>query len=92
MFVATIVAIRDNWTCLRCGKPGDDVHEIVPRSHFGPETKAVICFQPKNMCVLCRSCHGKVHNPKGRKLLLAIMAQTYGYDYRRDPWREYTID
>jgi 5-methylcytosine-specific restriction endonuclease McrA len=44
------VRSREKGLCRVCGKPGQDVHEIVARSRGGRVSKT-------NSVLLCRSCH-----------------------------------
>ena len=87
--VRDTVIQRDKGLCVRCGRVGHHVHEIIPRSRFGI-TKTRDCYQLKNMCVLCLACHERVHNPAGRRELLGVLGQRYGYDYSDEPWAAYT--
>ena len=75
-------------SCVACDRRGDDVHEIVPLSHFGHNTMAE-CLQMKNACVICRECHSQLHNPAGRTKILGILQERHGYRYDEEPWRQY---
>lgn len=66
--------------CINCGNGADDVHEILPRSFFGP-LKEDELFDVKNRCCLCRECHSKLHNDRGRKKLLVILRDRHDYQY-----------
>lgn len=66
--------------CVRCSRLADDVHEIIPKSHFGPLRRLEL-FAIKNRVCLCRKCHGEVHNDAGRKELLSKLQKMYGYEY-----------
>jgi hypothetical protein len=66
--------------CFNCGKPADDVHEILPRSFFG-SNKQEEAFAMSNRCCLCRRCHEALHNDRGRAILLNKMQERYGYEY-----------
>ena len=66
--------------CIRCSATADDVHEIYPRSHYGP-SKEDILFNIKNRCCLCRKCHGEVHNDRGRAELFSILQKRHKYIY-----------
>ena len=66
--------------CLRCNALADDVHEIMPKSHFGPSRQGEL-FDIKNRACLCRKCHGEVHNNAGRKELMLKLQSLYGYEY-----------
>lgn len=45
------VLIRDDWTCQYCGKYGDTIDHIMPKSRGGLNTWG-------NMCVACKPCNG----------------------------------
>ena len=66
--------------CIRCGALADDVHEIFPRSHFGPQRRKEL-FDIRNRVCLCRKCHSAVHNNVGRGELLHRLKTLYGYEY-----------
>ena len=53
------VAERDNYSCVLCGCPANDVHHVIFRSHGGPDDI--------NNCVcLCRPCHEMAHGTNAR--------------------------
>lgn len=83
-----IVIKRDGMRCLKCRSKGVQIHEIVPRSHFGKQSLH-ICFHPKNRCLLCIGCHEKAHTNKWRTDLLKIMKAKYGYIYEESQFRKY---
>lgn len=57
---------RDNYTCLRCGKPGKDVHHIIPHAQGGASV-------PENLQVLCHQCNGaKGGKPLSRTAEISI--------------------
>ena len=66
--------------CLNCEKAASSVHEILPRSFYGPNKRGEL-FAMKNRCCLCLACHSKLHNPAGRGKLFFLMQQEYGYEY-----------
>jgi len=66
--------------CVLCGEKADDVHEILPRSRFGPSRRDEL-FRIENRVCLCRLCHNKVHNDRGRCILLMTLERMYGYTY-----------
>jgi len=66
--------------CVHCGSIASEVHEILPRSFFAKGDKRAL-FDVKNRCCLCRDCHGKLHNDRGRATLLRILVQRHGYKY-----------
>jgi len=45
-----IVMERDNWTCVYCGKPADQVDHVIPRVHNGSDL-------PNNLVASCSSCN-----------------------------------
>jgi 5-methylcytosine-specific restriction endonuclease McrA len=49
--------IRSNPWCVRCGRPGEEVHHVVPRQ-VAPERTLDVT----NLATLCRSCHHALHN------------------------------
>lgn len=48
--------IRFNPTCVKCGKPGEEVHHIIPRT-AAPERR----FDLNNLETLCHDCHQQAH-------------------------------
>lgn len=66
--------------CVNCGALADDVHEILPRSFFGPRKQKDL-FDIKNRVCLCRKCHSELHNDSGRKKLLKALHEKYNYQY-----------
>jgi len=82
-----LVAARDQGRCVLCGSPDVECHECIPRSAFGSKTKDA-CYQERNMICICQECHGKVHNPAGRRMLFGRLAERYGYVYNaiETPW------
>lgn len=46
----SMILVRDNWTCAYCGKFGDTIDHIVPKSRKGGNTWG-------NLCVACHSCN-----------------------------------
>ena len=49
--------IRNHPWCVRCGKPGEEVHHVVPRA-IAPERT----FDVTNLATMCRACHHALHN------------------------------
>jgi len=43
--------------CQQCGKPGEEVHHIVPRAVAPHRT-----YDYSNLMTLCRACHHALHN------------------------------
>lgn len=48
--------IRSFPECVRCGRPGEEVHHIIPRA-----TRPDLTFDLSNLETLCRECHRKAH-------------------------------
>lgn len=66
--------------CVACGGTATSVHEILPRSFFGPSKKAEL-FAIENRCCICHDCHETHHNDDGRGRLLYLLASIHGYTY-----------
>jgi len=49
--------LRNHPQCAHCGRPGEEVHHIVPRQ-VAPERT----HDPTNLKTLCRACHHALHN------------------------------
>lgn len=82
LVIARDTDLDGNVRCVRCGGLADDVHEIIPRSHFGKsESLQARLFDIKNRVCLCRACHTEVHNNIGRKELLLKLQSLHGYEY-----------
>lgn len=84
------VMVRDGNRCFICGKAKIQIHEIVPRSHFGRDT-LLLCFSMKNRVCLCPMCHEKAHTFKWRVKLLKMLSSKYGYTYTEEKFRPYRI-
>lgn len=78
-----IVLARDRYSCVVCGIPSREVHEIVPRSRFGSR-RMHECFKVGNRITLCRSHHEEAHTQTKRKQMLEMLMELYGYTYTRD--------
>ena len=78
------VAVRDNWTCQRCGKQAWDLAHILPRGRF-PELK----HEEKNIVCLCRDCHMSTENVEGRCELIALMRDRHNYSYEEEQYSGY---
>lgn len=83
---------RDKGLCFGiesyCGRVAVDVHEVVPRSHFGAKTLDK-CYEPRNRVCLCRDCHVRAHTLAARRAILRRMRERYGYDYDDSPYVGY---
>ncbi len=80
---------RDQGLCI-CGKPANQIHHIIARSHCstrrgGPDW----LWQERNLISLCPACHSSAHNYEARVSHLAHLAETWGYKYIGAPWQEY---
>lgn len=51
---------RDNYLCVKCGRPAEEVHHII---HLTPKNinDVAITMNPDNLASLCRDCHFKTH-------------------------------
>lgn len=54
------VLMRDNFLCMKCGNPAEEVHHIV---HLRPDNIADpnISINPDNLISLCKDCHLREH-------------------------------
>ena len=75
---------RDRGVCQSCGMLGNEVHEIIPRSH-----KFKLLFDVRNRVVVCRWCHERAHTRSARIFLLKKLKSLYDYDYSMKPFTEY---
>ena len=82
--VITKAAVRDDFRCLRCGRPGQDVAHILPKGRY-PELK----FTLQNLVTLCRKCHVETETVEGRRELLELMKDLYEYDYSDERYQSY---
>jgi 5-methylcytosine-specific restriction endonuclease McrA len=82
------VVERDGGKCQMCGRAGQEVHEIIPRSRWSSRTVAA-AFELRNMVCLCRMCHAKAASRQQRMAMLVRLTQLHGYDYSDKPWSEY---
>lgn len=61
--------MRDNYLCVLCGKPAEEVHHII---HLSPKNidDIEVTINPDNLQSLCKDCHFKQHKGEhggGRK-------------------------
>lgn len=51
---------RDNYLCVNCGAPAEEVHHI---KHLTPQniTDVNISLNPENLTSLCKDCHFEIH-------------------------------
>lgn len=73
---------RDRGVCVLCGRPGSQVHHIVPRG-WG---KRAWLWDMRNLACVCPRCHEGAHNPGIRRVLMERLGALYGYDYGAAPW------
>lgn len=45
---------RDNYKCVKCGQPAQEVHHLIPLSKGGTTTLS-------NLISLCKDCHDRQH-------------------------------
>jgi len=89
MDIAAKILARDRHC--PCGKPGVEIHHIVPRSKFGKKGLA-IRDDESNLILLCRECHEKAHTRKSTIALLKYMQWCYGYEYTDPRFQDYLGD
>lgn len=58
--VRNFCLLRDNFLCVRCGQPAEEVHHII---HLTPINihDITITLNPANLICLCRDCHFAEH-------------------------------
>jgi len=59
-------SLRNRWmrlnpSCQKCGKPGEEVHHIIPRAQ-----RPDLCYDINNLATLCRECHAAHHARDGQ--------------------------
>lgn len=71
---------RDNYLCVRCGNPAEEVHH---KKHLTPKniTDVSISLNPDNLICLCRDCHFAEH--KDDKERAVARANKYRKKHRR---------
>ena len=54
------ILMRDNYLCVKCGKPAEEVHHKI---HLSPDNigDPNITMNPGNLVSLCRDCHFAEH-------------------------------
>lgn len=75
--VSAVVRKRDGGKCRCCGKPGNQIHHIVYRSHGGKDDAG-------NLILTCGDCHAAIHakvllvtfNPKRPALSITFRRNT----------------
>lgn len=58
--VRDYVLRRDNFLCVKCGHPAEEVHHVI---HLSPENiyDVSITLNPDNLKSLCKDCHFREH-------------------------------
>lgn len=74
---------RDNYLCVKCGKPAEEVHHI---KHLSPRNigDISITLNPDNLISLCRDCHFAEHKQDKVKGLQDRAKSAAGDDYEFD--------
>ena len=49
--------MRLNPSCARCGRPGEQVHHIIPRA-----VRPDLTYEWANLQTVCCECHNSIHN------------------------------
>ena len=78
-----VILKRDKGVCQICGRKAWEIHEIIPRRMFGNDYETL--FSEKNRMMVCRECHTRYGNQKGK--LLQIMKNKYNYNYSEEPFK-----
>ena len=81
-----LVIQRDHERCF-CGDVAVDVHHIVPRSHFGKNTRHK-ANEEKNLICLCRKHHDQAQTKRMRTWLLRYLERRFHYSYEDEPWHQ----
>lgn len=68
---------RDNYLCVKCGKPASDVHHIVELTPQNINDKR-IAVNPDNLQCLCKDCHNEQHHKKNSDCEEGFMFDQYG--------------
>lgn len=77
--VRAYVLMRDNYLCVRCGAPAEEVHHII---HLAPSNidDPNITLNSDNLQSLCRACHFNEHRGEHGKGREASEAYQYTFD------------
>ena len=76
---------RDGYLDILTGEPANDVHEICPKTFWGPRRRH-LAFQMKNMACVSRATHREAACQKSRWQMLTKLQELYGYSYEDEPW------
>lgn len=73
---------RDNYLCVKCGAPAEEVHHIkhLTLENIGDNS---ISLNPNNLRSLCRECHFEEHrgeHGKGREAQESSILMSYTFD------------
>jgi 5-methylcytosine-specific restriction endonuclease McrA len=74
---------RDRGICQSCWRGAQDVAHVLPRRYVSLKA------EEKNLICLCRDCHIEHETYEGRRRLLRILHERYGYCYDETAYREY---
>lgn len=74
---------RDNYLCVKCGKPAEEVHHII---HLSPKniSDINITLNPDNLISLCRDCHFNEHKQDKIQGLKSRANPASGNEYEFD--------
>ena len=70
---------RDNYLCVNCGKPAEEVHH---KKHLSPENinDVSVTMNPKNLVSLCKNCHFEEHRGEHGRGRQVIEDNPYTFD------------
>lgn len=57
--------------CEICGRPGQDIHHVEPRSKFGSKNHEQM-DRVENLVCLCRKCHNDAHGVASRDIKIQL--------------------
>ena len=70
---------RDNYLCVNCGRPAEEVHH---KKHLSPENinDVSVTMNPKNLVSLCKNCHFEEHRGEHGRGRQVIEDNPYTFD------------
>lgn len=70
---------RDNFLCVKCGRPAEEVHHI---KHLSPSNigDVNITMNPENLVSLCRECHFNEHKGEHGRGRMVRESNPYTFD------------
>ena len=82
--VRKAVLMRDNYLCVKCGKPAEEVHH---KKHLSPENimDLSVCLDMNNLASLCRDCHFAEHKEE-MQAKKAEWSRTHKRKYKKRTW------